>query len=245
MKRKLITTLTLLALGAGTTAFAASSVPLNSQTDKASYAIGYDMGKAFSEQDLGIELNQFEAGFQAGMSGTTPAMTEADMKAVLIAFQQEKMQEAMQKQQAQAAANSAASTAYLAKIAKQPGVQQLTTGLYYKVLTKGTGSIPSPTDTVTVNYEGTLVDGTVFDSSYKRGQPATFQVNQVIPGWSQVLQKMPAGSTWMVYIAPALAYGNAAPPQIGPGQALTFKIELISVQKASAQNTTTGSAGSQ
>src|SRR6185312_14814170 len=111
------------------------------------------------------------------------------------------------------------SQAYIQKIAAQPGVKQLAPGLYYQVITAGTGRMPGPTDVVTVNYEGTLPDGTVFDSSYKRGQPATFQVNQVIPGWTKALQKMPVGSTWMVYMTPDLAYGVYAPPQIGPNQA--------------------------
>lgn len=215
-------------------AVVANAAPtLTTQIDKVSYSVGYDIGKGFKTQSIGIEAAPFEAGFEAGLNAQTPAMTEAEMQTTLTAFQKEMMQQVMQKQQSQAAGNLQASQAYLAKVAAQPGVQQLAPGLYYKVLTAGKGQMPGAKDIVTVNYEGTLPDGTVFDSSYKRGQPATFQVNQVIPGWSQTLQKMPAGSTWMVYMAPDLAYGVSAPPQIGPNQALTFKIELISVTKAS------------
>ncbi len=201
---------------------------LTTEMDKVSYAVGYDIGKGFKTQQIGIEANPFEAGFEAGLNAATPAMTEADMQTTLMSFQKEMQQQAMQKQQAAAATNLQASQAYLAQIAAQPGVVQLQPGLYYKVLTVGHGKIPGPKDMVTVNYAGSLPNGSVFDSSYQRGQPATFQVNQVIPGWSNVLQKMPVGSVWMVYMAPDLAYGVYAPPQIGPNQALTFKIQLIS-----------------
>ncbi len=231
MKQKLMFGLVTAGLIVSANAYAAAPV-LNSQMDKVSYSVGYDIGKGFNTQSIGIEQAQFEAGFEAGLNSQTPAITEQEMQATLSDFQKEMMQQAMQKQQAQAATNLAASQAYLAKVAAEPGVKQLVPGLYYKVLTAGKGAMPGPTDSVTVNYEGSLPNGTVFDSSYKRGQPATFQVNQVIPGWSQAVQKMPVGSTWMVYMAPDLAYGKAAPPQIGPNQALTFKIQLISINKA-------------
>lgn len=208
-----------------------SGPTLKTDTDKVSYSIGYDIGSNFKSQNINIESDQFAAGFNDGLNGKTPAMTQDDMQATLMAFQKQMMQQAMQKQQQLAQTNLAASQAYLQKISTQTGVTQLAPGLYYQVVTAGTGKVPKASDVVTVNYEGTLPDGTVFDSSYKRGQPATFQVNQVIPGWTKVLQKMPAGSTWMVYIAPDLAYGTYAPPQIGPNQALTFKIELISINK--------------
>lgn len=239
MKQKIIIALATASLSMSVMAHAASSsspsaATLNSQMDKVSYAIGYDIGKGFKTQSIGVETSPFESGFEAGIGGNTPVMTDADMQTTLTSFQKEMMQQAMQKQQAQAATNLQASQAYLAKMAAMPGVKQLAPGLYYQVMTKGSGAIPGPKDIVTVNYAGTLPDGTVFDSSYQRGQPASFEVDQVIPGWSKTLQKMPVGSTWMVYIAPDLAYGVYAPPQIGPNQALTFKIELISVKSASA-----------
>lgn len=230
MNKKLV----LLALAVGFSATACANASLFSPTlktemDKVSYAIGYDIGNGFKTQGLAIESDQFESGFQAGLSGKTPAMTTADMQATLTQYQKEMMQQAMAKQQAAAASNLTASTAYLQQVSTQTGVQQLAPGLYYKVLTPGKGKMPKATDTVTVNYEGTLPNGTVFDSSYQRGQPASFQVNQVIPGWTKALEKMPVGSTWMVYMSPDLGYGVYAPPQIGPNQALTFKIDLISI----------------
>ena len=204
---------------------------LDSDMDKVSYSIGYDMGSNFKSQNIAIENDQFSAGFKDGLAAKTPAMTQEQMQATLMAFQKQMMQKSMEQQQQAAAKNLAASQTYLKQISTQKGVQELAPGLYYKVISAGTGKMPGAKDTVTVNYEGSLPDGTVFDSSYKLGQPTSFQVNQVIPGWSQALQKMPVGSTWMVYIAPNLAYGNYAPPQIGPNQALTFKIDLISIGK--------------
>lgn len=122
--------------------------------------------------------------------------------------------------------------AFLANNKAQTGVVVLPSGLQYKIITQGKGSKPKASDSVTVNYEGKLINGTVFDSSYQRGQPATFGVNQVIAGWTEALQLMPAGSTWMLYIPANLAYGAAgAPPVIGPNQVLIFKVDLLSVQK--------------
>lgn len=121
---------------------------------------------------------------------------------------------------------------YLQENKSKPGVISLPDGLQYKILEKGNGKKPTLNDTVTVDYEGKLVDGTVFDSSYKRGQPATFPVNGVIAGWTEALQLMPVGSTWELYIPAALAYGEqGAPPQIGPNQTLIFKVKLISIEK--------------
>ena len=123
-----------------------------------------------------------------------------------------------------------AGTDFLAKNKTQPGVVTLADGLQYKVLTAGDGAKPGLNDQVTVNYEGRLVDGTVFDSSYKRGQPATFGVNAVIPGWTEALQLMPVGSTWELYIPASLAYGTrGVPGVIGPNEVLIFKVELLSI----------------
>ncbi len=234
------------AIGLGVTACANAtffSPSLKTEMDKVSYAIGFDIGNGFKTQGIGIENTQFQAGVQDGLSGKTPAMTPQDMQSTLVAYQKTMMQQAMAKQQTLATTNLTASQAYLTKVAAEPGVKQLAPGLYYQVMTAGTGKMPTAKQTVTVNYEGTLPDGTVFDSSYKRGQPVSFQLNQVIPGWTQALQKMPVGSTWMVYMSPDLAYGVNAPQQIGPNQALTFKIELISIgkPKVTAVNTTSQS----
>ncbi len=130
------------------------------------------------------------------------------------------------------ASNQEAGAQFLAENAKKPGVVTLPDGLQYKVLTKGTGPKPTAADTVTVNYAGTLVNGKEFDSSYTRGQPATFPVSGVIAGWTEALQMMPKGSTWMLYIPASLAYGTQGmPPVIGPNETLIFKVELLDVKK--------------
>jgi len=132
--------------------------------------------------------------------------------------------------------NRIAGQAFLEKNKSQPGVVTLPDGLQYKVITEGTGSKPSDNDIVTVNYSGHFIDGGVFDSSYKRGEPATFPVNGVIPGWTEALKLMKAGSTWTLYIPAALAYGEqGAPPAIGPNQTLVFKVELLAVKKPNDQ----------
>lgn len=126
--------------------------------------------------------------------------------------------------------NKTAGDAFLAANKLKPGVVTLPDGLQYKVIKDGTGPKPTASDTVKVNYAGTLIDGTEFDSSYKRGQPASFPVNGVIPGWTEALQLMKVGSTWELYIPASLAYGaNGAPPIIGPNQTLIFKVELLDV----------------
>lgn len=122
-------------------------------------------------------------------------------------------------------------TAFMEKNKTEAGMVTLPSGLQYKVMEAGTGKKPSKNDTVTVDYEGTLLNGAVFDSSYKRGQPASFPVSGVIAGWQEALQLMPMGSTWMLYIPPELAYGKAgAGGMIGPNETLVFKVHLISVQ---------------
>lgn len=128
--------------------------------------------------------------------------------------------------------NKKTGDAFLATNKKKPGVITLDDGLQYKVITAGTGKHPTASDTVTVNYAGRLIDGTEFDSSYKRGEPATFPVNGVIPGWTEALQLMPVGSTWELYIPAALAYGEqGSPPNIGPNETLIFKVNLIAINQ--------------
>lgn len=129
--------------------------------------------------------------------------------------------------------NKMESTTFLQQNKTKPGVVTLPDGLQYKVLVEGKGSSPKATDTVTVNYSGKLINGTEFDSSYKRGQPATFPLANVIPGWTEALQLMKVGSTWELYIPAELAYGEqGAPPMIGSGQALIFKVDLIAINKS-------------
>lgn len=211
------------------TAFA---VNLSTETQKVSYAMGYETGKALRMHQVSADPNTFAAGMKSGLNNTTPAMTEDNMQKTLQQFQTENAAKFAAAQKEQADTNAKLGADFLAKNKGQAGVVTLPSGLQYKILNAGDAAAASPkaTDRVTVDYEGTLINGTVFDSSYKRGQPATFGVNQVIPGWTQALQLMKPGATWMLFIPPNLAYGaNGAGPTIGPNSTLIFKVHLISV----------------
>lgn len=212
--------------------------PLKTQTDKVSYTIGYQIGESFKKNNVSINKAHFTQGLEDGLHGGKTALTDAQMKEVMMKFQKEMMAKSQDKKNEAGTKNLTASNAYIAKVAKMKDVKKITDGLYYKVLKAGKGAMPTANDTVTVNYEGKLISGKVFDSSYKRGKPAEFKVNQVIPGWTKALETMPTGSTWMLYIAPDLAYGKFAPPSIGPNQALIFKVELIKIAKAKTATAT-------
>lgn len=217
-----------------TTAMAATdATSLSTDTDKLSYSIGADLGKNFKTQGIDINPAALAKGMQDGM-GTAPlALTEQQMKDVLNKFQKDLMAKRTSEFNKKADENKTKGEAFLAENKSKPGVVVLPSGLQYKIIEAGTGSKPAKTDTVTVEYTGTLINGTVFDSTDKAGKPATFQVSQVIPGWTEALQLMPAGSTWEVYVPAGLAYGpRSVGGPIGPNEALVFKIHLISVKKS-------------
>jgi len=200
--------------------------------EKLSYAIGMSIGTDLLRQDVDLDLAKLAEGITATYKNSEALLTKDEMVKVLVAYQQ-KMQKKQQAKAAEVAeGNQAAGKAFLAENAKKDGVKTTASGLQYEVLTVGDGAIPSVSDQVTVNYRGSLVDGTEFDSSYKRGQPATFQVGGVIPGWTEALQLMKEGSKLKLTIPPELAYGDrGAPPVIGPGSTLVFEVELIKVVK--------------
>jgi len=217
-----------------TTAMAATdATSLSTDTDKLSYSIGADLGKNFKTQGIDINPAALAKGMQDGM-GTAPlALTEQQMKDVLNKFQKDLIAKRTSEFNKKADENKTKGEAFLAENKSKPGVVVLPSGLQYKVIEAGTGSKPAKADTVTVEYTGTLINGTVFDSTDKAGKPATFQVSQVIPGWTEALQLMPAGSTWEVYVPASLAYGpRSVGGPIGPNEALVFKIHLISVKKS-------------
>jgi FKBP-type peptidyl-prolyl cis-trans isomerase FklB len=170
-------------------------------------------------------------GLQDAISGGTTRLSEQDAQAVLQDVQNE-VRKAMQEKAAQtSAANKSEGESFLAANKAKEGVVTLPSGLEYKILTEGTGPKPTAADTVVCNYKGTLINGTEFDSSYKRGQPATFPVNGVIKGWTEALQLMPVGSKWQLFIPPALGYGDrGAGADIGPNATLIFEVELLSIQ---------------
>ena len=212
--------------------FGAVAAPMpTSDMDKFSYVVGLNLGTNFASQGIMVDPKVVLQGLQDGLAGNTPLLTPQEQEQIMTTYLQKQLALVKQKQQQQASVNLTAGEKFLKSNAMQDGVVTLADGLQYKILVDGNGSKPSASDTVVVNYEGTLINGKVFDSSYKRGKPATFAVHQVIPGWTEVLQLMPTGSTWMVYIPANLAYGATGIPNlIPPGSVLIFKVQLISIQ---------------
>jgi FKBP-type peptidyl-prolyl cis-trans isomerase FklB len=215
------------------TAFAAEA-PAMDEASRQSYALGYQLGRDLKGADLrGDAITQ---GLKDGSSGAPAKLTDQQMQEALAALDQRIASERARAQTAELEKSLAAGNAYRAENAKKPGVQTTATGLQYKVVKAGTGRTPAASDTVTVNYRGTLVDGTEFDSSYKRGEPATFPVAGVIPGWTEALQLMKEGAQYQLVIPPDLAYGErGAGGVIPPGATLVFDVELISVGSAAAK----------
>jgi FKBP-type peptidyl-prolyl cis-trans isomerase len=214
-----------------TTATRQTPLVLKTQKDKVSYAIGLNVGKSMQRDAVDIDPKILLRGMQDALSGSKPLMSEDEIKTTMTALQTEVRKQQMEKMQVAAEANKKQGDEFLAANKAKEGVVTLPSGLQYKVLQQGTGPKPTATDSVVCNYRGTLVDGTEFDSSYKRGQPATFPVSQVVKGWTEALQLMPIGSKWQLFVPADLAYGpRGKPPVIGPNATLIFEIELISIQ---------------
>ena len=204
---------------------------LKTQKEKVSYIIGTDIGKNLKKQSIDVNPELLFKGIKDVFTGEKFLLTDQEIQEVMTAFQQEMVAKQSEKMGKLAAENKKLGEAFLEANKKKDSVVTLPSGLQYKVIVEGTGKTPMLTDTVTTNYRGTLVDGTEFDNSYKRGEPATFPVNGVIAGWTEALQHMKAGSKWKLYIPANLAYGDRGAGQlIGPGAALIFDIELISVK---------------
>lgn len=226
---------------------AADKTELKTDKEKQSYAIGLNSGrnmvKSLQMQGIEVDIAAIQKGIGDGIADKKPLLTEDQMRDIITALQKEmqgKQQEMMAKQQeaskAQGEKNKKEGEKYLAENKKNKGVKTTASGLQYSVMTEGKGNTPKAADTVTVHYKGTLIDGTEFDSSFKRGEPATFPVNGVIKGWTEALQLMKQGSKWMLYVPSSLAYGErGAGPMIGPNSTLIFEVELLSINKAAAQ----------
>jgi FKBP-type peptidyl-prolyl cis-trans isomerase FklB len=206
---------------------------LTTTKQKASYAIGMNWGTGLHRQGIDVDNPALIQGMKDALAGGKTLLTEDEARSALMQLQKE-MQE---KQQAKAAqegeANKKEGDAFLAANKTKEGVVTLPSGLQYKILTPGTGPKPTASDSVVCNYKGTLINGSEFDSSYKRGEPATFPVTGVIKGWTEALQLMPVGSKWQLFIPPDLAYGPRGTPggPIGPNATLIFEVELISIKE--------------
>jgi FKBP-type peptidyl-prolyl cis-trans isomerase FklB len=210
---------------------AEDKLDLQDEKVKLSYSVGYQVGSDFKRQGIDISPAELLQGVQDALSGSKPQMSREEMRSTLAKLQLSIKAAKEQKMQAQAEKNLADGMAYLFENSKKEGVTTLDSGLQYKVLAEGSGASPKATDTVTVNYRGTLIDGTEFDSSYKRDQPATFRVDRVIPGWTEALQLMQEGDKWTLFIPANLAYGERRAGPIEPHSTLIFDVELISVNK--------------
>jgi FKBP-type peptidyl-prolyl cis-trans isomerase FklB len=210
---------------------AQEKLELKNHKDKESYSLGYQFGQNLKFQGVDINLDVYTSGIKDALGGKEPQMSKDEIRATITSLQQ-RLQAAQQKElKEMAARNLEESNKFFPENQKKEGVKTLPSGLQYKVLAEGSGKMPKADDTVTVNYKGTLIDGTEFDSSYRRGQPATFKVNGVIKGWTEALQLMKEGSKWQLFIPPDLAYGErGAGRTIPPNSALIFEVELISIK---------------
>lgn len=196
-----------------------------------SYAIGLNIGRSLKQDDVAVDLEQVIAGLTDGIEGSKPRLTDQQIQQAMLGLQRELQARAEAKFKELADKNLKEGEAFLAANKKKEGVQTLPSGLQYKVIKAGKGKSPAETDTVKVHYHGTLTDGTVFDSSRERGEPAEFRVDRVIPGWTEAVQKMKVGDKWQLFIPPDLAYGKNGTPDgsIGPNSVLVFEVELLGI----------------
>jgi len=209
---------------------APASVSLETSEQRLSYGIAYGLGQRMAADGVPLQAGAFSAGLSDALEGAESRLSEEEIAAEMQAYQEKAAAEQQAAMAEVGAANLAASTAFLAENATREGVVVTESGLQYEVEQAGEGAQPGVADTVEVHYRGTLVDGTEFDSSYNRGEPVTFGVNQVIPGWTEALQLMPVGSKWKLAIPSELAYGaGGAGNVIGPNSALIFEVELLSI----------------
>ena len=220
----------------GTATKSAAVVPLKTRKEKFSYALGMNIGTGYSQglkkQSVEVDWNLLAQGVKDAAAGSKTRLTQEEAQAVLNEVQTEIKKQQQEKTQQAAAANKTEGEAFLAANKSKDGVVTLPTGLQYKILTAGTGPKPTASDSVKCNYRGTLINGTEFDSSFKRGQPATFAVGQVIKAWTEALQLMPMGSKWQLFVPSSLAYGErGAGAEIGPNATLIFEVELLSIEE--------------
>ncbi len=222
MKTRLLVAISLCIATVG--ASAGEATP-KTDDEKFSYAIGYQIAESVKRQGMEVDVDSLIQAIRDDLTGTPLRISQPEMQAAVVAYQQKKFEELSDK-------NQKAGKKYLAANKKKPGIVELPSGLQYRIVEEGSGEKPVSSDTVKVHYRGTLIDGTEFDSSYARGEPVTFQVANIINGWQQALILMSEGAKWQVFIPPTLAYGSGGAGQnIGPNETLVFEIELVSIEK--------------
>ena len=224
----------------------AATVTLEDSNERLSYGIAFGLGQRMAADGVPMDVDAFSAGLRDAMEGAEPRMTQEEIQTEIQAYQERAMAEQQAAIAAAGEANLAASEAFLAENATREGVVVTESGLQYEVIEAGEGASPNAEDTVEVHYRGTLVDGTEFDSSYKRGETVSFGVSQVIAGWTEALQLMSPGAKWKLFIPADLAYGpGGAGNLIGPNAALVFEVELVSVTEAADDATDPAAEGTE
>ncbi len=210
---------------------AGDKLKLKDQRDKGSYSLGYQFGESLKRGGMDIKLTAYTHGIQDTLGRKEPLMRIEEIRATVRGLPQRTIVAQKEKHKELAAKNLSEGKTFMQKNAKIKGVKTLPSGLQYRVLVKGSGRNPKANDTVTVHYSGTFINGTEFDSSYKRGRPQTFQVNGVIRGWTEALQLMKEGAKWQLFIPPKLAYGKRGRgSRMPPNSTLIFEVELISIK---------------
>ena len=209
---------------------AAEKLELKDQKDKESYSLGYQFGQGAKSQGLDINLELYASGVRDALGGSKPQLSEQEMRQTVLELQKRFIAAREKEIKEISARNLAAGKVFLEENKKKEGVKTLPSGLQYKVLTEGSGKTPKAADNVTINYKGTFINGSEFDSSYKRGKPTTFQVDKVVKGWTEALQLMKEGSKWELFIPPELGYGDRGGGPVPPNSIPIFEVELISVK---------------
>ena len=218
---------------------AEETIPLKEQKEKLSYSIGVTIGKSMKRDSIDVNPDLIVQGIKDALAGGKTLLTDEEMVEAFTALQQDMAAKQAEARKALAEKNLKEGEQFLAENAKKEGVVTQPSGLQYKVITDGTGKKAKPTDTVTVHYRGTMIDGTEFDSSYKRNEPATFQLQNVIPGCTEGVSLMKVGSKWQLFIPSKLAYGEeGAGDAIGPNATLIFEVELLDAKDVAATNPT-------
>jgi FKBP-type peptidyl-prolyl cis-trans isomerase FklB len=223
--------------------YGAEDTALKSQRDKVSYTIGVYSGNNLKQQAIDIDPDIMVKGIKDSLSGEKALLTDQEMREVMSAFQKDLASKQAEKRNALAEKNKKEGEAFLAENKKKEGVKTLSSGLQYQVLQEGKGKSPKATDTVVAHYRGTLINGTEFDSSYQRNEPASLRLNSVIKGWTEALTLMKEGAKWRLFIPADLAYGENGAGPIEPNAALIFEVDLISVIQETAAPSQTAKPG--